>query len=364
MSLARTLFRAALPYVERAASAIDGAVSRYVQPRRARGKLVVQPYVGWGSPQQVEVQGRVLLPRVTTPPHVGDARWRNFVNVMRRLFSREVGGVEVTGEFQGQEARAVSGPDGYFRLQFQPPRSVPAGWYDIPLGIADRGEMGRARLQVVGQPAFGIISDLDDTVIQSDVTSVPRMLMTSLTGNAYTRLPFPGVGAFYHSLVQQGGGRNPIFYVSSSPWNFFDLLWQFLNYRQIPLGPLFLRNWGFDLLSGHGHYKHGVIERIFERFPQMKFVLVGDSGEHDPQIYAEVAQRYPGRVLAVYIRDVTDAAADARVLALRGELQRIGVELVLAADSLYAAGHAMAMGLITPEQLRRVQRSVGRQYGW
>ena len=220
------------------------------------------------------------------------------------------------------------------------------------------------RVQIVEAARFGVISDLDDTVIQSDVTSLPRMLVTSLTGNARTRSPFPGVGALYRALTREGAERNPIFYVSSSPWNFFDLLWQFLSYRQIPLGPMFLRNWGFDLLAGHGDYKHGVIERIFARFPEMKFVLVGDSGEHDPQIYAEVVQRHPGRVLAVYIRDVSDAATDHAVLKLREEVKKAGVELVLAADSLYAASHAMAMGLITPEQMRRVQRSVGRQYGW
>lgn len=364
MNVLRTLFKAALPYVERAITAADNVVNGYLQPRRARGKLVVQPYVGWGSPRHMQVQGRVLLPRVTTPPRVGDARWRNFLNVMRRLFSREVGGIEVVAYFKGQEVRSVSGSDGYFSMVFSPETQVSAGWYDVPLHIEGRGEMSRARMQVVDHSAFGIVSDLDDTVIQSDVTSVPRMLMTSLTGNARTRLPFPGVGAFYHGLVQQGGGRNPIFYVSSSPWNFFDLLWQFLSYRQIPLGPLFLRNWGFDLLAGHGDYKHGVIKEIFERFPDMKFVLVGDSGEHDPQIYAEVVHRYPGRVLAVYIRDVTEAAADQAVLKLRGEVQKAGVELVLAADSLYAASHAMAMGLITPEQMRRVQRSVGQHYDW
>lgn len=364
MKVLRTLFKAALPYVERAITAADRTVNDYLQPRRARGKLVVQPYVGWGSPHKMQLQGRVLLPRVTTPPRVGDARWRNFMNVMRRLFSREVGGVEVVGQFQGQELRTVSNSDGYFSMIFAPQQGLTAGWYDLPLSIDGRSEISHARLQVIDQPAFGVISDLDDTVIQSDVTSVPHMLMTSLTGNARTRLPFPGVGAFYHGLVQQGGGRNPIFYVSSSPWNFFDLLWQFLSYRQIPLGPMFLRNWGFDLLAGHGDYKHGVIQQIFERFPDMKFVLVGDSGEHDPQIYAEVVQRYPGRVLAVYIRDVTEAAADQAVLKLREEVQKAGVELVLAADSLYAASHAMAMGLIAPEQMRRVQRSVGQHYGW
>jgi len=229
--------------------------------------------------------------------------------------------------------------------------------------MEDRQEdAARARVQVVGKARFGIISDLDDTVIQSDVTSLPRMLMTSLTGNARTRSPFPGVGALYRALTREGEARNPIFYVSSSPWNFFDLLWQFLDYRRIPLGPLFLRNWGMDLLGGHGGYKHGVIERIFHRYPNLNFVLVGDSGEKDPEIYAEVVRRFPGRVLAVYIRDVTGAERDEGVLRLREEIRKAGADLVLASDSLSAAGHALALGLITPGEYRSVLTSVARTY--
>ena len=183
-----------------------------------------------------------------------------------------------------------------------------------------------------------------------------------LTGNARTRLPFPGVGALYRALTRDGEARNPIFYVSSSPWNFFDLLWQFLDYRRIPLGPMFLRNWGVDLLGGHGGYKHGVIERIFTRFPDLTFVLVGDSGEKDPEIYAEIVRRHPGRVLAVYIRDVTEGTRDSGVLKLREEVRKTGADLVLAADSLNAASHAMAMGLITPGEYRSVLTSVARTY--
>ena len=217
-------------------------------------------------------------------------------------------------------------------------------------------------MQIVDRARFGIISDLDDTVIQSDVTSLPRMLATVLTGNARTRLPFPGVAAFYRALTRgpvAGGGqaRNPIFYVSSSPWNFFDLLLSFLEYRRIPLGPLFLRNWGFNLLAGHGGYKHGVIEGILNRYPDLPFILVGDSGEKDPEIYAEVVRKWPGRVLAVYIRDVTGAARDEGILHLREEVRKAGVDLVLAADSLAAAGHALAAGFITGGAYRSVMTS-------
>lgn len=354
----KTAFKQALPALERAVLAADRAISGYVQPRRARGKLILQPYVGWGTPHGAELTGRVLLPRTVSPPALGDRRWRNFLNSMRRLFSREVNGVGVSGVLDGVSATAVSDDEGYFTLSFTPLSPLPSGWHEAVLGIEGKAGQTRARVQIIAEARFGVISDLDDTVIQSDVTSLPRMLVTALTGNAQTRSPFPGVGALYRALVREGEGRNPIFYVSSSPWNFFDLLWQFLDYRRIPLGPMFLRNWGAGLLAGHGGHKLEIITRLFERFPHLKFVLIGDSGEQDTLIYSEVVRQYAGRVLAVYIRDLNGAIRDEAVLKLRREMARAGVDLVLAADSLNAASHAMAMGLITPGEYRGVLVSV------
>lgn len=360
MSVGKQAIRGLMAPMERSLTFVDRLVNQMVQPRRARGNLVIQPYVGWGSPTEVELRGRVLLPRTTTPPRLGDARSRNFANMMRRMCSREVGGVAVSGEFRGVSAMAVTDNDGYFLLHFKLPQPAPAGWHEIRLGMQGRSGQTPARLQVISEQNsdLGVISDLDDTVIRSDVRSLPRMLMTAMTGNARSRLPFPGVGAFYRGLLQGEHRRNPIFYVSSSPWNFFDLLWQFLAYRQIPLGPMFLRNWGLDLLKGHSNHKHNIIEEIFARFPEMKFVLVGDSSEADPQIYADVVRRHPGRVIAVYIRDIAGKRRGESVMRLREEVQKAGVELVLAADSLHAAAHAMALGLLTPDQLQRVHQAV------
>lgn len=390
-----SLLRPLVPLIERAVLGLDRALSRALQPRRARGLLSLLCYCGWGTPSRIELTGRVVLPRTLHPAANADPRWRNFANIVRRLLSREIGGVAVHGVLNGVQAEATSDSDGFFTLCFQPAEPLTSGWHDAQLTIPGRERTSHARVQVVDDQrcAYGLISDLDDTVIQSDVTSVGRMLFTVLTGNARTRSPFPGVGSLYRALARhhpsassaqpanmtdenglgergpgessagphpKGRGRNPVFYVSSSPWNFFDLLWQFLEYRRIPLGPLFLRNWGADLLTGHGSYKHATIERIFKAYPRLPFVLVGDSGESDAEIYAEVARKFPGRVLGIYIRDVTGGEGDGKVLKLREDMARIGVDMVLARDSFAAAAHAMALGLITPGELRSVAQSVER----
>lgn len=367
MQLIKTIIKILAPALERVISVLDHAFSNFIQPRRRQASLLLQPYVGWGTPKMVEISGRVLLPRSTTPPKHTDSRWSNFINIARRLFSREVGGVKVMGQLAGQRAYAVSDNDGYFSLYFEwPDNRLKVGWHAIHLNMPERKQEGRtvAPAQVIDKAHFGVISDIDDTILQSAVTSFPQMLFTVLTGNAQTRLPFPGVSALYRAFTREQRYRNPIFYVSSSPWNFFDILWQFLNYRAIPLGPMFLRNWGMDLLAGHSGHKNNVIYRILEAYPELSFVLVGDSGEEDPEIYAEVVRRYPQRILAVYIRDVNASYRDQDVRQLSHELRAAGVHLVLAADSLSAAGHALAMGLITATEYRNVVDSVQKEQSW
>lgn len=384
----KIFFKRLNPRLERVVLRLDRAVSNFAQPRRARKELMILAYCGWGSPQRTEVSGRVVYPRTMAPPMTSDPRWRNFTNILRRFLSREVGGIRVSGTLGGQTVQAVSDHDGYFTLVFgeqaqasadastssevgSAPWQLPSGWHSAELRIAGRERVTHARVRVADQAAYGIISDLDDTVLKSDVTSIPSMMRTVLTSNARTRSPFPGVGSLYRALTHGGAGRNPVFYVSSSPWNLYDLLWQFLEFRRIPLGPLFLRNWGAELLApggnSHGGHKHSVIDRILRAFPHLPFVLVGDSGEQDPEIYSEVVRKYPGRVLAIYIRDVAGGRRDEGVRKLRIALAGTGVDLVLTQDSYAAAAHAMAMGLITPDALRgvrdSVERALMREYG-
>jgi phosphatidate phosphatase APP1 len=201
---------------------------------------------------------------------------------------------------------------------------------------------------------FGIISDIDDTVIRTDALDLLAMARNVYLHNAHTRLPFEGVAALYRAL-QAGtqGGYNPIYYVSSSPWNLYDLLIDFFDIRGIPLGPLFLADWGFStdtlLTPAHRVHKLPAIQNLLETHPRLPFLLIGDSGQQDPEIYLEVARRNPGRIPVVYIRDVTSAKRDAEVHAIAEEVRRAGSEMVLVKDSAAAAEHAAARGLIVPQ---------------
>ncbi|MBD0260917.1 MAG: DUF2183 domain-containing protein, partial [Cytophagales bacterium] len=204
---------------------------------------------------------------------------------------------------------------------------------------------------------FGVISDVDDTILVSGVTNLLRMARLAFLNNARTRLPFAGVAAFYRAL--QSGPEstlfNPVFYVSSSPWNLYDLLVDFCAVQGIPKGPFMLRDVGIDedkFLSGtHAGHKAVQIEHILRVCHNLPFVLIGDSGQHDPEIYLQVLKDYPDRIRAIYIREVTRKRRRTQITRLMAEAQALKVPMLLVKDTVEAAEHAATFGLIDPDAI-------------
>jgi phosphatidate phosphatase APP1 len=221
-----------------------------------------------------------------------------------------------------------------------------------------------ARVRVPASDArFAVISDVDDTILHTGAQRMWRMVRTTLTGSALTRTPFAGAPELYRALA--GGptapDTNPFFYVSSSPWNLHGFLTAFLEHRDFPLGPLLLRDLGIDetkfIKSGHGTHKLARISEVLELHPDLEVVLIGDSGQHDPRIYAEVVRRFPERVRAIYIREVRLDPGDGRVEAITDGWDH-DVPFVLAADSSAVAQHAADLGLLEAADVRAVEQAV------
>ena len=147
--------------------------------------------------------------------------------------------------------------------------------------------------------------------------------------------------------------------MSSSPWNLYDLIVDFMDHNQVPGGPLLLRDFGIQsdtFMKGDylGH-KFKEIKRIFENYPKLNFVLVGDSGEEDPVIYHEVVKQFPDRVIAVYIRDVAVEAKRKIAMEMAASLRAFNVEMILTEDSADAARHDASTGLIYTEKVEEVE---------
>jgi phosphatidate phosphatase APP1 len=220
----------------------------------------------------------------------------------------------------------------------------------------------RTTASVLVPPAdaqFAVISDIDDTVIHTDAVNLLRMVLIVFLSNARTRLPLKGVAGFYRALFHGNGqkGINPLFYVSNSPWNLYDMLSEFFNLHDIPIGPvLFLRRWGFTrierLPTRRRQHKLSSARNMLQLFPHLPFILIGDSGEKDPEIYAELVSENPERIRAVYIRNASrNLQRPAQIQALADKVMQAGSTLILADDTWPMAQHAAQQGWITPASL-------------
>jgi phosphatidate phosphatase APP1 len=332
--------------------------------------LKIHTYLGFGSNEAFHLRGRVVAEKGKIVSVESDNKRRNLSNFFRRFATDEIPYARVRAVFSGIETEVVANDEGYFYLELPATGKINTGEVvcEVRLELISPRPKSGAAVRAVGKiltvpptARFGIISDLDDTVISTEVTNKLKMLINTALRNEYTRAPFKGVAAFYKALQKgvSGNENNPIFYVSSSPWNLYPLLSEFLRINRIPLGALFLKDFGnrtvFDS-GNHAGHKIENIERILSVYPHLPFVLIGDSGEKDPEIYAEIVKKYPNRIRVIYIRNVNlDSSRISAIDRLIAEIKVNGCQLVLSPDTEFAAAHAASERLIAHGELTNVR---------
>jgi len=322
-----------------------------------RDPFHIAAYRGYGGGGRVLVLGRVMQNEGLVEADPTHSKLRNFLAMLKRLESDPLPHAEVQARWPGGMRALVADDEGFIRQWVEMDTGDVDGWGSLTLELGSAGGSATEAMFLVPAPtaSYGIISDMDDTVLQSHVTDFVRAAGMVLLENARTRLPFPGVAAFYRALAQGSSGHagNPVFYVSSSPWNLYDVIAEFLDAQQIPTGPLLLRDWdlGPSVLRNAG-YKTGVIREILATYPSLPFILIGDSAQEDPEIYADIVAAHPQRILAVYIRNVRQHPENSPAMrTLAQQIVGAGSALVLADDTLVAARHAAAHGWIRKEAL-------------
>jgi phosphatidate phosphatase APP1 len=308
----------------------------------------IEPYGGHGGPAGVVVRGRVLDDPPATDAVEGEGARAAFSRTVRRFLTDELPDVPLRITVGDASVTASTDREGYFRVRLEPdPASLVSPWTRGSVevdgdyrGLRDPHTTPIEVRVPDATAAYGVISDVDDTVLVTGVQRVFQMVRQTLTGSALTRTTFPGTAELYRDLA---GTANPVFYVSSSPWNLHGFLLAFLRHRGFPPGPVLLR----DLLgtSAGREQKATRIDEILELHPDLPFVLIGDSGEKDPEIYAATVRAHPGRVLAVYIREVRLDPHDGRV-ELVSDAWDHEVPFVLAEDSDAVRRHLVGLGLL------------------
>lgn len=257
-----------------------------------------------GTPQKVTVSGRVFTERLNSG---SNALSRN----LRSLLAPSWQGATVALRYATQTVELVSGVDGIFEVTFSAPKDAP---FPVGLGRVEASVKGAATaiagVDVLSPHApFFVISDFDDTLAVSQVTRRRDLIRHALAEDGDTQPLVEGMPQLMRCL-REGKQERPAFaLVSGSPVQFVPRTSRFLFKHDFPPFGLYLRELGPNTLSD---YKQPIIRALLKAVPQ-NVVLVGDSGERDPEIYAQIREEFPGRVKAIAIHDVGRLEGDERV---------------------------------------------------
>lgn len=274
---------------------------------RRRGRVAtILPFPGYGGPGWVRVVGRVLIvppQRRTRDGEPASVRgWRSFVGI-------PVGFAGVTvhmGDTTHQVAADRGGVfDAMIRVDLEP------GWQTFAFAVEGQEPVEARAFIVAEETNFGVVSDVDDTVM---VTALPRPFIAfwnSFVLDEHARLPVPGMAVLLDQLLRQHPGA-PMVYLSTGAWNVAPTLWRFLSRHLFPAGAMLLTDWGPThdrwFRSGREH-KLSNLRRLAKEFPDVKWLLIGDDGQHDESIYSQFMDEYPDSIAGVAIRRLLPAEA-------------------------------------------------------
>lgn len=339
-----------------------------VKGDNGRGGLFIQAYRGFGSEKRLFLIGRVFRQPGFGATLREDRLRRDIIDLIRRLWRKPIRGASVRVRYKDSTTVVRTDRNGFFRVDLEPeimPSDVT--WHVMELSLDDptdeRATTTGEFFTPTSSARYGVISDIDDTVVYTGVANTLRMMWRLFAQGAESRVVFPGAPELYRAFHEgDGGGQgNPLFYVSRGPWSIYQVLVELFRNQGIPNGPvLILREWGMkrgSLLPRRAReHKRDSIRHILELYPEMKFVLVGDSGQRDPEVYTQILREYTGRILGIYIRDVSgDEKRSASIAELARECRADGCDLILAPDSITMAEHAAEQGLISDSAVTAVR---------
>ncbi|MEH6719945.1 MAG: phosphatase domain-containing protein [Aurantimonas endophytica] len=363
-----------LPVVGRSAVGWD----RFRRRTRLRLGLttppILLPYRGIATNGRVGFEGRVIEDEgvVGAPPSA--SRWTNLWRTYRRYQTEKVHEAHVRWTLGAHAGSARTDREGFFRVETVIDEShLASPWTAAALrlehapGYRFEEREAQAKIRVVSVKAnFGIISDIDDTIVETGARRLIQHWRTVALNSAEGRIAFPGIACLYQAFAagEDGPETNPVFYISSSPWNLHDLFEEFMRLCDIPHGPMFLKDFGLNktqwLTGSHATHKLGAADRILAAYPHLNFVLFGDTGQSDATIYAELVARHPGRIHSVHLRDVTPKGFKPRVRRAIAAMEEAGIPVTSSPTLREAAEIAERDGLVAAGTVDKMKAAVAR----
>jgi phosphatidate phosphatase APP1 len=296
----------------RADDALRTVLSRLARRRGWTPAVLAHP--GYGSGARVRVLGRVLL----APPSAHPEQ-RRAVPGWQRFLTLESPHTDVEIEVAGVRTSARSDVDGLLdvTLELPAPAAEAAAAAGLLEGVLRAGDRAATAPVHLASPdaARGVVCDIDDTVLVTGIATPLRAAWRTFVLPMARRQAVPGMPALLRRLTA-GEPHIPVVYLSNGPWNLAGPLAGFLERSGFPPGALLLTDWGPSptrwFRDGRAH-KRSSLQRLAADLPNVAWTLVGDTGEHDPELYREFATAAPDKVRAVLLIDAAEPSGRPRV---------------------------------------------------
>ncbi|WP_040160902.1 App1 family protein [Nigerium massiliense] len=332
---------------------LDRRLEKFFRGRGWRERVIT--YSGYGSEDGARVLARIVLAPQFRDSQIGKAAeqflhrrgWRNFLTAacVHQRYSIRFGDAVVEG---------TTDRGGYVDHRLRGHGQSP-GWQQatiLPEGV-DEGEQADV-LVVKNDETFGIISDIDDTVL---TTLLPRPMVAAWNSFIVTesaRQAVPGMAALYRELLAAHPDA-PIIFLSTGAWNTQPFLRRFLKRHNFPDGPMLLTDWGPTntgwFRSGQAHKRESLLQLCLD-LPNITWLLVGDDGQHDPEIYGDFARNDAPRARLIAIRQLNPteqflAHGTTEPIAPDDPHERADVETISAPDGRGLLAQLRQRGLLT-----------------
>lgn len=321
--------------------------------------LRIKVYHGYGHTHNLVIYGNAFKFRARTVQNYSNNLLVNIVHLFKLFVVKPYPGLKLRLTFYDQVVYQTAEYDGFFKFEWKAEKKVEAGWHQVKVeAISEEGETltecsGTIYVPHVTQYAF--ISDVDDTIMVSHSATIFRRLRELFIKNPRTRKTFKDLQLHYSLLALSHTSPdqpNPFFYVSSSEWNLYDYLVEMFRFNKLPEGVFLLNQiklWTNLIRSGKTGHDGKLIRvmRIIAAFPNQRFVFFGDNSQRDPFIYASIAEHYPQKVEAIYIRNVIPAN-EADTIATLNPAKLKGIKTCIFNSSTEAIEHSKSIGLIEP----------------
>ncbi len=281
-------------------------------------EISIQAYLSYGQKDALHVFGRVIAGYSHPAYRPSKSRFLYIYKVIRLFLAVKVPQVKITLRAGKEAFHLTTNSEGFFSERITLNQDIRA------LLEQEQGELPRLELfyhlgghEKVMAHSHAVmpdqttkkifVSDIDDTVLKSRATRFVSMAIKTLLYPPRKRQMFPETSRAYKKLQKGIDGQqlNLFFYVSSSTWDIYPLLKEFLEINELPEGPLILQDIQGEKKKQHSNphaHKRDRIQEIIKVYPQCPIVLIGDAGQSDQDIYLDLAESHPQRIEKILIR--------------------------------------------------------------